>query len=208
MTRRELIMAAVIILLVGWWAYQWHLDRLEQVESDALDKLSEHKIDDIIKSEQSRHDQRDQDVKVIYRERERAVTPEELAAYIAKASNLQSVPQVAPLPDAPSVTGMYLKPQEVTTLADKLAECNAQNIDLGTCRLDLVGQKEVAKIEHEKAEKWEKVAKGGSTGKKVLKFMGCAAMAGGGAYIGSEIGKGKGAAIGAAVGLGGCKFAF
>ncbi len=228
-TRRKLELAgaglaaiALVIFFVQWLNHREQIIRAEEQEKAAKEQISEREHD-IAVLQQSIKDRDTQNA------REIAALQQQIALVRTPQQAAQVIPQYIPMPQGQTFgplkeitntpptfkPGDFILPSEdALPLAQTLNKCKQDQVSLGTCTKDLSdtnNQLEARtmqfKLAQDDADRWKKVAKGGSAWARTLKLMGYAACAGGGAYLGSRIQTGTVApTAGAATGVIGCHF--
>jgi hypothetical protein len=199
---------AVAALAIAF--YLWHKSELAVARAEeraaAQQQIAKNAQDTIAKIEQDRK----QAIADLEAERKKPATVQTVTKFLPAPLPPGSEVKIEQLPDAP-------KPQLVVT-GD--AQANLQTIqnmeiahlecdkNLRSCR-DTVTQKDnvIAALSKER-DTWKETAKGGSKTHRLVKALKVIGCAGGGAALGSVIGKTRGAAIGGAAGAGTCSVFF
>lgn len=151
-------------------------------------------------------------IAVLEKQKAAVKTPEDSSAIIKALAGLKDAPVLVKnpeLPDAPS--SLVVTAGDSVTLARHLLACEQTGARLEAC--ELTGANLQKTIDNQKSiidnkSKEVVILSGGHWWQKLGKAAKCAAVAGGGAGLGSLAGGTKGAAIGGAVGVGVCQLKF
>lgn len=223
-TKRKLELAGAAILLIACLVFlvQWVSHREALIRAEEREKADQAQIAEREKDIAERERDKQQ------RDRETATQIAQLQAQVAALKTPQQaaqvIPQYVPMSPLREITagtppafkpGDFVLPSEdAIPLAQALNKCKQDQISLGTCQKDLTdttsqleartGQFTLAEKD---AERWKKVAKGGSGWTRAFKVMGYAACAGAGAWVGDKVKPGALApTVGASAGVLGCHF--
>ena len=228
-TRRKLELAgaalasiALVIFFVQWLNHREQIIRAEEQEKAAKEQISEreHDIAVLQQSIKDRDSENAREIAALQQQIALVKTPQQAAQILPQYIPMPQGQTFGPLKEITSTPptfkpGDFILPSEdALPLAQTLNKCKQDQVSLGACTKDLgdtnnqlEARTQQFKLAQNDADKWKKVAKGGSVFQRTMKLIGYAACAGGGAWLGSKVQTGTIAPVaGASAGVIGCHF--
>lgn len=229
-TKRKLELAGaglaailLIVFLVQWINHREQIIRAEEQEKAAQAQIAEreHDIATLQQAIKDRDAENSRQIAALQQQIALVKTPQQAAQVIPQYVTVPQGQQFGPLQEIKANTPPTFKPgdfilpsEDALPLAQTLNKCKQDQASLGSCTADLAdttkqldARTQQFKLAQTDADRWKKVAKGGSVWQRTFKIAGYVACAGGGAYLGTKIQNGGLApSVGASAGVLGCHF--
>lgn len=201
---------AILAAVLAAGFYLWHTSEVAMARSEERVKAQDAAIQSAKEAIAASEKAREQAISDLEAARSKPATVQTVTKYLPVPLPAGSEVRVEKLADAPApeivLSGDAEKNlQAIQEMEIAHKECD---VNLKSCsEKSAADQQQIAGLGRER-DAWKETARGGSKMHrfgKALKVMGCA---GGGAALGSLLGKTRGAAIGGAAGVGACQVLF